>query len=90
MTKKEAIAAVGEPVNTSAKDNLEYLNYSLLTNKFSQHATRYYIRLKDGHVDTFGQRGDFTPPTTRVIEDKHITIKKENITPSILKLDPTN
>jgi len=57
MTKQEAVAVMGQPSSTSAKGDVEYLNYRLsggflMTND-------YYVRLKEGKVDAFGRAGDF-------------------------------
>ena len=57
MTKQEVIEAIGEPTNTSAKRNTEYLNYHLTTGGF--YTSVYYVRLLDGKVDAYGQAGDF-------------------------------
>jgi hypothetical protein len=57
MTKQEVIEAIGEPTNTSAKKNTEYLNYHLTTGGVSTNV--YYVRLLDGKVDAYGQAGDF-------------------------------
>jgi len=57
MTKQEVIEAIGEPTNTSAKRNTEYLNYQLTTGGFFTNV--YYVKLQDGKVDAYGQAGDF-------------------------------
>ena len=60
MTKEEILTAIGKPVSISAKDGTEYLNY-----RFSEtdvHArrgrtTRYFVRLVNGKVDSYGRHG---------------------------------
>ena len=39
MTKQEVIEAIGEPTNTSAKRNTEYLNYQLTTGSSPMYIT---------------------------------------------------
>jgi hypothetical protein len=56
MTKQQAIAVMGEPTSTSAKDGVEYLNYTLSRGLFRDD---YYVRLTQGKVDAFGRAGDF-------------------------------
>ncbi|MDY0040208.1 MAG: hypothetical protein RBS57_07825 [Desulforhabdus sp.] len=57
MTKQEAVVIMGEPNSTSAKGDIEYLNYKLSGGLFMR--DDYYIRLKEGKVDAFGRAGDF-------------------------------
>jgi len=57
MTKPEVIAVMGEPSYTSERDDIEILNYKLLSNGIF--TDDYIIRLKQGKVDLFGKRGDF-------------------------------
>ena len=57
MTKKEVIEAIGEPTSTSAKRNVEYLNYHLSTGGF--YTNVYYVKLLDGKVEAYGQSGDY-------------------------------
>ena len=60
MTKQEVIEAIGVPDSTSASRNVEYLKYQICTGIFS--SDLYIVRLLDGKVDTYGQRGDFNLP----------------------------
>ncbi|MCK8602765.1 DUF2845 domain-containing protein [Desulfoferrobacter suflitae] len=57
MTKQEVIAAVGQPTSTSAKGDLEYLNYRLYRGGFM--TDDYFVQLKEGKVKAFGRAGDF-------------------------------
>lgn len=57
MTRQETVAVMGEPAGTSAKDDVEYLNYRLSRGLFT--TEDYYVRLRDGKVDAFGRAGDF-------------------------------
>lgn len=57
MTRQAVIDAIGDPSSTSASQNEEYLKYRLTTDGFF--TSEYYVRLLDGKVDAFGQRGDF-------------------------------
>jgi hypothetical protein len=60
MTKQEVIEAVGVPDRTSASGNVEYLKYRIDTGLF--YSDLYLVRLLDGKVDAYGQRGDFNLP----------------------------
>lgn len=72
MTKKEVISAVGVPASVSAQGATEYLNYRF--SETDDHAfygvtTRYFIRLIDGKVESYGRSGDFDStkiPSVRV------------------------
>ena len=57
MTKADVIRAMGEPNFTSSSTNVEILSYKLRTDCcFSD---TFFVRLKDGKVDRFGQQGSF-------------------------------
>ena len=60
MTKQEVIEAIGVPYRTSASGNVEYLKYQIDTGIF--YSDLYLVRLLDGKVDAYGQRGDFNLP----------------------------
>jgi len=60
MTKQEAIEAVGSPNSTSASGNVQYLKYRINSGIFS--SDEYYVRLIDGKVEAYGQKGDFNLP----------------------------
>jgi hypothetical protein len=60
MTKQEVIEAIGEPNITSASGKLEYLKYRI--NVGLVYSEDYLVRLWDGKVEAYGQRGDFNLP----------------------------
>ena len=60
MTKQEVIEVVGAPDSTSATKNVEYLKYRIKTGLF--YTDEYYVRLLDGKVESYGQKGDFNLP----------------------------
>jgi len=55
MTKAEVIAAMGEPNYTSAANNVEILSYKLTSTSLV--SDTYFVRIKDGKVERFGQQG---------------------------------
>ena len=57
MTRDQVIEQMGKPNSTSAKDDVEYLNYKLASGSFFR--DDYYVRLVDGQVDAYGRSGDF-------------------------------
>jgi hypothetical protein len=57
MTRDQVITQMGTPHSTSAKNNIEYLNYKLATDGLFR--DDYFVRLVDGQVDAFGRAGDF-------------------------------
>lgn len=69
MTKKEVIAAMGDPASTAAPGNgVEILRYDLsstfttvyLANHGIASAPQdYFVKLIDGKVDSYGMVGDF-------------------------------
>jgi hypothetical protein len=60
MTKQEVIETIGSPNSTSAIKNVEYLKYRSCTGVF--YSDEYYVRLLDGKVEAYGQKGDFNLP----------------------------
>jgi hypothetical protein len=60
MTKQEVIEAIGVPNSISATRNVEYLKYRINTGLFS--TDKYYVRLVNGKVESYGQSGDFNLP----------------------------
>lgn len=65
MSKAEVIQKMGEPTSTRANEQYEFLIYLL-----REHATitprapqdmkvEYFVRFKNGRVDSFGKVGDF-------------------------------
>ena len=69
MTKKEVIAAMGEPASTAAPGNrVEILRYdfssTIATIYLARHGIApesqdYFVKLIDGKVDSYGRVGDF-------------------------------
>lgn len=57
MTKAEVIEAMGEPNYTSAANDVEILSYKLTAN--SPYSDTYFVRIKNGKVERFGQQGSF-------------------------------
>jgi outer membrane protein assembly factor BamE (lipoprotein component of BamABCDE complex) len=60
MTKQEVIETIGDPDTTSASGNVEYLKYRI--NVGLVYSDEYLVRLLDGKVDAYGQKGDFNLP----------------------------
>ena len=62
MNREQVIAIMGKPASTSRKGNVEYMNYALSDTSdkaFYGVTDPYYVRLIDGHVDSYGRIGDF-------------------------------
>jgi predicted component of type VI protein secretion system len=57
MTKAEVIEAMGEPNYTSGARDVEILTYKLKSNSF--YSDTFFVRIKNGKVDRFGQQGSF-------------------------------
>ena len=57
MTKAEVIEAMGEPNYTSATNDVEILSYKLTSSSLV--SDTYFVRIKNGRVDRFGQQGSF-------------------------------
>ena len=60
MTKQDVIETIGDPDTTSASGNVEYLKYRI--NVGLVYSDEYLVRLLDGKVDAYGQKGDFNLP----------------------------
>jgi len=60
MTKQEVIKILGAPNSTSATRDVEYLKYRINTGLFS--TAEYHVRLLDGKVESYGEKGDFNLP----------------------------
>ena len=77
MSKAEVIQAIGTPDSVSAQGSVEYMVYHWASPKQiiadENDLDRYFIRLTDGRVDAYGEKGDFDStqdPTTKIkIED---------------------
>ena len=57
MTKTELIESIGEPDNTSANQEVEYLRYRLRSDGWF--TDEYFVRLQEGKVNAYGRTGDF-------------------------------
>lgn len=58
MTKPEVLAQLGKPTDLAAAGNVEYLWYNPV-NRFWQ---RYYVRLVNGKVESYGPLGSEPVP----------------------------
>lgn len=58
MMKTEVIIVMGEPSYVAAKDDVEILSYKLTSDGLF--ADEYIVRIKNGKVDLFGKRYDFS------------------------------
>jgi hypothetical protein len=79
MTKQEVIKKIGKPDSTSAQEHCVYLMYNLYetdADSFDGRYTRYFVRLIDDKVESFGQVGDFDS-TKDPGHDIRTTIKYE-------------
>ena len=57
MTKADVIEAMGEPSYTSGARDVEILTYKLKSD--SLYSDTFFVRIKNGKVDRFGQQGSF-------------------------------
>ena len=81
MTKQQVMSAMGQPNSVSAKGRTEYMMYKLCTvegsliNDFRcQRWESYFVRLINGRVESYGQKGDFD--STKVPErTQNINVK---------------
>ena len=89
MSKDEVMKKMGNPISTSATENTEYLNYSLVESAdgIIGYPRPYYVCIRDGKVISYGRKGDFdtTKDPTQVIKvigdlksDEKIKIQTEN------------
>ena len=70
MKKSEVIKALGKPRNVAVQKNVEYLEYEgeagyadgKLGGKF------YFVRLLDGVVESYGNKGDFNSTKNQTID----------------------
>ena len=61
MTKSQAIEAMGEPSKVASDGGATYLQYGWddpWDGKVGA-AEQYFVRIVDGKVDAFGEKGDF-------------------------------
>ena len=57
MSKTEVIDTMGNPVSTSASQDVEFMQYRFRSDGLF--SSDYYVKLQDGKVDAFGRAGDF-------------------------------
>ncbi len=80
MSRAQVIKVMGAPISVSSIDDRDYLNYNLCVSGCTatpllKRLRPFYVRLVNGKVDSFGEKGDFDStktPTTRVEIDKTI------------------
>lgn len=78
MTRDDVIRVMGKPTSVSAQGGSEYLNYALSETDDDAargSTTRYYVRLINGKVESYGRTGDFDStktPTVRLESDQSI------------------
>lgn len=80
MTKEQAIAALGRPDKVSVDGGVEYLQYEAYEDsgwdwKGRRNFQWFFVRIVDGYVTTFGDKGDFDStkdPTLHVKVDQRI------------------
>jgi len=72
MTKTEVVGTIGQPDSVSAKGDTEYLIYHWASPKQlfvdENNLDHYYIRLINGKVESYGEKGDFD--STKIPEHK--------------------
>lgn len=63
MTKGQVVSVLGSPESTSATGDVEYLIYRLSRKDPNGSVVPvredYFVRLRAGKVDAYGQKGDF-------------------------------
>jgi hypothetical protein len=90
MTRAQVLQTMGSPTSVSSINGREYLNYSLCVNQCAgpipfRQFRPFYVRLIDGKVESFGEKGDFDStktPTTRIEIDKTERSTTVNRTPT--------
>ena len=81
MSKADVVGKLGAPSSVAAKGSIEFLTYDSYVRELSNDVRRwdqkqYFVRLVDGKVESFGQKGDFgstRQPVQEIKED--ITIR---------------
>ena len=72
MTKQQVVAAKGKPLERSVNGETEYLIYAvILKNVFYPEGVphdKYYVRLVEGKVNSFGKLGDFNSTQDPVLK----------------------
>jgi hypothetical protein len=86
MSKAEVVELLGEPESTAAKQDVEFLVYSLRERIARPGEAmlpmsvlgKYFVRLVNGKVESYGRLGDFDstlPPKTR--HEIDLTVKQK-------------
>lgn len=79
MTKQQVIQQIGTPMGVSAQNGVEYLSYNLsdtMMDAMAWQTHRFYVRLVNGRVDSYGRVGDFD--STRTPEHKETIVIKHD------------
>jgi hypothetical protein len=58
MTKDQVVEVLGKPVSSSAEEDTTFLKYKFFSKGIFLDA--YYVKLKNGKVEAFGNVGDFS------------------------------
>jgi hypothetical protein len=84
MSKAEVIRVMGSPASVASKGGVEYMNYRLATSfaDFDGSDTSdYFVRIVDGRVEAYGQKGDFSTTKNPTIDyniKQDITTERRN------------
>jgi outer membrane protein assembly factor BamE (lipoprotein component of BamABCDE complex) len=78
MNRAEVVQTMGSPTSVSKINESEYLNYNFCVNQCAgpipfRQFRPFYVRLINGKVESFGEKGDFDStktPSTRIEIDK--------------------
>ncbi len=73
MSKQKVIEVLGTPSTTSATKGVEYMIYEFYgawdgRMRIKGGSKNYFVRIKDGIVESYGQKGDFD--STKISETK--------------------
>jgi outer membrane protein assembly factor BamE (lipoprotein component of BamABCDE complex) len=85
MTKQEVIKIMGPPVTVASDGGAEYMTYRLATSfgDFNGSDTSdYFVRIIDGKVDAYGQKGDFNTtknPTADFNINQNVRTEKRSV-----------
>ena len=90
LNRAQVVQIMGSPTSVSSINESEYLNYNLCVNQCAgpipfREFRPFYVRLINGKVESFGEKGDFDStktPITRVEIDKTERSTTINRTPT--------
>lgn len=90
INRAQVVQIMGSPTSVSSINESEYLNYNLCVNHCAgpipyRQFRPFYVRLINGKVESFGEKGDFDStktPTTRIEIDKAERSTTMNRTPT--------